>query len=128
SASLDLVSKHQLSDKTDFAAAIAWNLSTAAYYKAGGRPWKLERVRDGVCYVGLVFKQDLTSLDSRMACCAAQMFLDSGDGIVFKGALGPWYDAETKRYRLDRNAAYGLAKMVVQSYRQKRGKLPSEIF
>jgi hypothetical protein len=25
------------------------------------------------------------------ACCGAQMFLGSGEGVVFKGAVGPWY-------------------------------------
>jgi len=32
---------------------VAWNLSTAAFYKAGARPWKLAFVRPGVCYLGL---------------------------------------------------------------------------
>lgn len=39
-------------------SAIAWNIATTAFYKAGGRPWKIGSIRDGVCYVGLVFKQD----------------------------------------------------------------------
>ena len=69
--------------------AIAWHLSTAAFYKSGGRPWKVAGVRDGVCYVGLVFKQEDRGGDPRNACCAAQMFLASGDGVVFKGAVGP---------------------------------------
>jgi hypothetical protein len=34
----------------------AWNLATAFYYKAGGKPWKLSTAREGVCYVGLTFK------------------------------------------------------------------------
>jgi len=122
------IRRFDLPDKSNFAAAIAWNLSTAAYYKAGGRPWKLDRIRDGVCYVGLVFKQDLTNPDSRMACCAAQMFLDSGDGVVFKGAVGPWYNSETKQFRLTRNAAYSLATMVVSAYREKTGVFPKELF
>src|SRR5690606_34172945 len=43
-------------DMTPYQAAIAWNLTTAAFYKAGGRPWKIASIRDGVCYIGLVFK------------------------------------------------------------------------
>lgn len=35
------------------AATVAWKLCTAAYYKAGGRPWQMADVRPGVCYVGL---------------------------------------------------------------------------
>ena len=36
---------------------IAWNLCTAIFYKVGGRPWKVADIRDGVCYVGLVFQE-----------------------------------------------------------------------
>jgi hypothetical protein len=80
-------------DLSTIRADIAWNISTAAYYKSGLRPWKLHGVRPGVCYLGLVFKQDNSQTDTRNACCAAQMFLDSGDGVVFKGSVGKWYFA-----------------------------------
>jgi hypothetical protein len=30
-------------------ATVAWNLSTAIYYKAGAKPWSLADIRDGVC-------------------------------------------------------------------------------
>ena len=61
---------------------IAWTLSTAAYYKAGGKPWQLSDVRPGVCYLGLIYKQCEHSADVRNACCAAQMFLNSGDQLL----------------------------------------------
>jgi len=109
-------------------SAIAWTLSTAAFYKAGGRPWKLARVREGVCYVGLVFKQDDTSGDRRMACCAAQMFLDSGDGVVFKGAVGPWYSPEKREFHLSEEAARELGKLAVESYKSRVGVEPREMF
>ena len=99
-------------------SAIAWTLSTAAFYKAGGRPWKLAKVREGVCYVGLVFKQDDTSGDRRMACCAAQMFLDSGDGVVFKGAVGPWYSPEKREFHLSKEAAREFGKLAVDRLRR----------
>jgi hypothetical protein len=69
----------------DDLSGIAWNLSTGVFYKAGGRPWKLDEIREGVCYIGLVFKRDERNPDPSEACCAAQMFLDSGDGVVFRG-------------------------------------------
>ena len=59
----------------------AWNISVALYYKAGGKPWILGTAREGVCYVGLVFKRTPKSQDARTACCVAQMFLDDGDGV-----------------------------------------------
>ena len=61
---------------------IAWNLSTTAFYKLGGRPWKVDGIRTGVAYVGLVFKRNLNNAQG-ISACGAQMFLDSGDGLVF---------------------------------------------
>jgi hypothetical protein len=81
-------------------ASIAWNLCTTAFFKAGGKPWKLADVRKGVCYIGLVFKMDSTNPLAGNACCGAQMFLDSGDGLVFKGAVGPWYSNTTKEFHI----------------------------
>jgi hypothetical protein len=117
-------------DMTPYQAAIAWNLTTAAFYKAGGRPWKIASIRDGVCYIGLVFKQDARYRDPRYACCAAQMFLDSGDGLVFRGAVGPWYTPSTKEFHLSRAAAKELVQLAVSSYKKRRqdGEPPKELF
>ena len=108
---------------------IAWNLSTGVFYMVGGRPWKVASIREGVCYVGIVFKKDETESKPRNACCAAQMFLDSGDGVVFKGAVGPWYNEATGDYHLDRSAAKQLGELVIRSYKDKfDDKPPREIF
>jgi hypothetical protein len=107
---------------------IAWNLSTAAFYKSGGRPWKLNGIRPGVCYVGVVFKQDERAKDIRNACCAAQMFLDSGDGVVFKGAVGPWYNPTRGDYHLSRRAAKELIGVALKSYRERFDTPPTEMF
>lgn len=109
-------------------SAIAWHLSTAAFYKSGGKPWKVAGVREGVCYLGLVFKRNTSESDVRSACCAAQMFLDSGDGVVFRGAVGPWYSPETGDYHLSREAARDLVKLAVDSYQSKTGHPPKELF
>jgi hypothetical protein len=85
-------------------------------------------IRDGVCYLGLVFKKDETSGTSKNACCAAQMFLDSGDGVVFKGALGPWYNDETGDYHLSYAAAKALGELAIKSYTKKAGGPPKEMF
>lgn len=115
-------------DMSDFQAAIAWNLSTAAFYKAGFRPWKLAGIRSGVCYIGLAFKRDERNADPQTACCAAQMFLDSGDGLVFRGAVGPWYGEEGE-FHLNREAARELVKMAVSSYEANSGgRPPTELF
>lgn len=110
-------------------ATIAWKLGTACYYKAGGRPWQLSNVRDGVCYVGLVYKRDDDNPDQRYSVCAAQMFLANGEGVVFRGALGPWYHPESKEFHLDAGSAKDLISKVVAEYKYSfGGKPPKELF
>lgn len=64
-------------------ATLAWNLANTCFFKAGGKPWQLGGSRPGVCYVGIVFKKDFSTHEAGNACCGAQMFLDSGDGVGF---------------------------------------------
>ena len=107
----------------------AWNLSTALYYKAGGRPWKLAGARDGVCYIGLTFRcSEDNRKDPRTACCAAQMFLDTGDGVVFHGEFGPWYSPDTNEFHLSRDMARLLLKGVIETYERQGGKSLKEVF
>jgi hypothetical protein len=108
--------------------AKAWNLSTALYYKAGGLPWKLNDIRKGVCYIGLTFKRDDTHFDSRYACCAAQMFLDSGDGMVFRGRIGPYYNPDLDEYHLTKDDARELLSKAIISYQKTNLSSPKEIF
>lgn len=107
---------------------IAWNISTTAFYKSGGRPWKLNGIRPGVCYVGIVFKQDHRSKNVSNACCAAQMFLDSGDGVVFKGAVGPWYNPIRGDFHLTHLAAKELIGVALKSYSERFNGPPKELF
>jgi hypothetical protein len=108
------------------AATVAWNLSTSSFFKAGGRPWRLADVRPGVCYVGLVFKRMLHSEGN--ACCGAQMFLDSGDGMVLKGAVGSWYSEETREFHLSKEVAKEIMEKIVNAYFSVNSAYPQEIF
>ncbi|MEQ8807738.1 MAG: hypothetical protein RIE59_01615, partial [Imperialibacter sp.] len=107
---------------------LAWTISTAAFYKAGGKPWMLSDVRKGVCYLGLVYKQIEKSKNPRNACCAAQMFLDNGDGTVFKGEVGPWYNPEKGEFHLKPKEAKALLSQAIKSYSEQNGEYPKEIF
>jgi hypothetical protein len=108
----------------------AWNLSTALYYKAGGLPWKLGTAREGVSYLGIAYRCAGQSgrWGRRTACCAAQMFLDSGDGIVFLGEFGPWYSPEKKEFHLTKEAARKLVEGVLRTYREQEGRPLKELF
>lgn len=102
-----------------------WNFGTAVYYKCGAKPWKTPWAREGVCYVGLAYK--LTE-DGRNACCAAQMFLDSGDGVVFVGEFGPWYSDERGGFHLPADKAEALLRGTINTYQQEDGRPLKEIF
>lgn len=110
------------------AANVAWNLTTTAFFKAGGKPWALSGVREDVCYIGLVFKKTDIAGTKGNACCGAQMFLGSGDGVVFKGAVGPWYSEETAEFHLPEEKAREIASLVVEAYTAKHGHPPKELF
>lgn len=103
----------------------AWNLATSLYYKAGGKPWKLSGVRDGVCYVGVSFKN---TDKAHTACSAAQMFLNDGDGVVFLGDEGRWYSERKGEYHLNRESAHRLLSGVLSTYKSLHGKRLTEVF
>jgi hypothetical protein len=110
-------------------AKIAWNFSTTLYFKgARQQPWQLADVRPRVCYVGLVFKEDPSPAGRGDACCAAQMFLNSGNGVVFRSALGPWYSQETREWHLARDAAKALIDEVVTAYKKDHHDNPPPSF
>lgn len=102
-----------------------WNFGTAVFYKSGAKPWKTPWAREGVCYVGLAYK--LTE-DGRNACCAAQMFLDSGDGVVFVGEFGPWYSVARGEFHLPPEKAEALLRGTINTYKQEDGRPLKEIF
>lgn len=102
-----------------------WNFGTAVFYKCGAKPWKTPWAREGVCYVGLAYK--LTE-DKRNACCAAQMFLDSGDGVVFVGEFGPWYSDKRGEFHLPPDKAEALLRGTIETYKQQDGRPLKEIF
>jgi hypothetical protein len=78
------------------------------------------------CYVGLVFKEDPSPAQRGDACCAAQMFLNSSNGVVFRGALSPWYSEQKHEFHLNRAAAGDLVSQVLDAYKKDHGGPPAE--
>lgn len=76
-------------------SSLAWNLATAIYYKANHFPWKVGYLKKGTCYVGISFYQDKTKRDKTMCASLAQVFSDSGEGMVVRGHDFKW-DTETR--------------------------------
>ena len=106
----------------------AWNLGVGLYYKSGGKPWRLHTAREGVCYIGLAYRKKDPQSGSPTAACAAQMFLDSGDGIVFMGEFGPWYSLAHDEFHMTRTAAKELLEGVLNTYRDQGGPPLKEVF
>lgn len=108
-------------------ATIAWNIATGLYYKTQPEPpWKLANVRPGVCYIGLVFKL-IPNDPKEHVCCAAQMFLNEGDAVVFRGANGPWKTGDHE-FHLKAPEAKNLVLKVLNTFKDKHGTLPKELF
>jgi hypothetical protein len=55
------------------------------------------------------------------------MFLNEGDGVVFRGANGPWKTGEDD-FHLTPEAAKALLKKVLDTYVEKHKGPPSELF
>jgi hypothetical protein len=108
-------------------ASVAWNIATGLYYKTQPEPpWKLAHVRPGVCYIGLVFKL-IPNNPKQHACCAAQMFLNEGDAVVFRGANGPWKTSDYE-FHLKAPQAKELISKVLDTFKDKHGESPKELF
>jgi hypothetical protein len=103
----------------------AWNLSSALYYKSGGKPWRLNGIRDGVCYVGLSFK-DMETANTSLS--AAQMFLNDGDGLVIPGEEGNWAVGKKGEYHLNKESASRLLTDVLKAYKSLHRPKLEEIF
>ena len=55
------------------------------------------------------------------------MFLNEGDGVVFRGANGPWKTGKYE-YHLKRDAAKSLLEMVLDTYSKNHNGPPKELF
>src|ERR1700733_13942418 len=58
------------------------------------------------------------------------MFLDSGDGMVFRGNIGPWYNPKSKEFHIKKKDAFELLSLSLEAFRGKSssGEYPQEIF
>jgi hypothetical protein len=112
----------------DLKAHLAWTQSVAVYYKLGNKPWILNDVRKEVCYLGLIFKKLPSKSNKHSACSAAQMFLEDGDGAIFRGNIGLFKSKEGEGYHLDEESASSLLGMALDDYFETRGCYPNELF
>jgi hypothetical protein len=107
-------------------ASFAWNLSTGMYYKAKGRPWRLAKLTQGSCYVGISFFRDLRTPQLNLQTSMAQLFTHSGDGFVLRGSEVV-VDPGTKEAHLKEDQADQLLRSVLDVYDRKVGTRPARV-
>ena len=107
-------------------ASFAWNLSTALYYKANGKPWRLAKLRNDTCYVGISFYRDKLSYNQDMQTSMAQVFTHTGEGLVLRGTE-VYIDEKSKEAHLTEKQAEELLLDAIKKYKERANRNPSRV-
>ena len=107
-------------------ATIAWNLSTALYYKKKGTPWRLVRLDDAACYVGVSFFRNRLSTKRDMHISMAQVFTSTGEGLVLRGTEVD-IDEKTKLPHLTEDQAHDLLQKSLKKYMDQYERTPERV-
>lgn len=107
-------------------ATRAWNLHTALYYKAGGIPWRLQRVSSelSTCFVGISFFR--TRDGARVLTSVAQVFDERGEGIIVRGAPAQ-LDKDDRVPHLSAADAETLLGNAISTYRKEHKTAPARV-
>ncbi len=107
-------------------ATFAWNFATALYYKANGKPWRLGKLRQDTCYVGVSFFHNLLNPNLEVETSMAQVFTHNGEGIVLRGS-DVIVDEHTKEPHLSEQQAVDLLTQALATYKERAGHEPSRV-
>lgn len=107
-------------------ASFAWNFSTALFYKANGKPWRLAKLRQDTCYVGISFYKDKLSFNENIETSMAQIFTHDGQGLVLRGTE-VYVDEKTKEAHLSEKQAHDLLSDCIKKYSEKAGRAPARV-
>lgn len=114
--------KHEMEDPCSF----AWNLSTALFYKANGKPWRLAKLPSDTCYVGVSFFRDKLRPVDNMQTSMAQVFTHTGEGLVLRGE-DVRVDEHNKEAHMEREQAEQLLTRAISKYKGKSGQTPARV-
>ena len=98
------------------AATKAWNFCVAMYYKAGGLPWRLEKLGRDTCFIGISFFRDLSKRSHLMHTSLAQVFSGEGDAVVIRGREFEWKHEWERSPHLGREDAANLIVLALAEY------------
>lgn len=122
-----ILNYEELKNKTkEDPASFSWNFSTALYYKAHGKPWRLAKLRQDTCYVGVSFFVDKLSPDQDIQISMAQVFTDNGEGLVLRGTEVD-VDERTRKPYLRKDQAKKLMDRALKKYYDYSGRNPTRV-
>ena len=108
-------------------ATVAWNLSAALYYKAGNVPWSLDALPGNTCFVGLAFYRESHDSNADLRTSVAQVFSQSGDGLIMRGERAFVDTDGDRRPHLARDAAQRLLAQAIDLYERHYGQRPGRV-
>ncbi len=113
---------------TEDPATFAWNVAVAVYYKAFGTPWKLTKLDDNVCYIGISFFRDFSEEKQSLQASIAQVFLSTGESFILRGEPFEWKSSKKDRNpRLSKEYALNLMNYVLDFYCSLKKTYPLRI-
>lgn len=108
-------------------ASVAWNFCVAMYYKGGGYPWKLSDVDQDTCYIGISFYQDISPDFTSMHTSIAQIFSDTGEGLVMKGEDLKWDARQGRSPHLTKKQAKKLLGDAIEFFKKNTKRDPKRV-
>lgn len=121
-----ILKKKQMQDLS----MVAWNFTTAQYYKTDSIPWALTDIDKDSCFVGISFHSVLSDVDNLKRSSIAQAFNREGKGLIFVGKQFNW-DVSLTHVRaphLKYEYAKNLMSSVIETYvKQNRGLKPRRV-
>lgn len=110
-------------------ATLAWNLAVGILYKAQrGHPWKLAKLEENTCYVGVSFYKEFDKDKPYLRTSLAQVFLDTGESFILRGDKFEWTNRKWENSpHLNEEDAAKLIEKVVNQYIQIRSQKPLRI-
>lgn len=115
------------SRNTQDPATIAWNFFTAIYYKAGNIPWELDFDAGGTCFIGVTFYRESPDPQAMTRTSLAQVFSETGEGLVLKGEPVRWDKDRDRRPHLSEETSTRLVTQALAMYEQHFGRVPERV-
>ena len=119
----NLSSRNEMSQEP---STFAWNFAMALYYKANGKPWRLAKLDQDTCYVGISFFHNLMNPNLDVQTSMAQVFTVDGEGLVVRGK-DVVKDRVTKQVHIPKAQAEKLMIDALNTYRKRSGREPAKI-